>query len=107
MNRSLIAGLMFAAMGCTGAMYPAGILYNNTQVPHISSRTELTGMGKTGDKSGEACVTGLFWLFAWGDASTDTAKKLGGITEVHSVENQFTSVLLGIYAKGCTVVHGK
>jgi TRL-like protein family len=93
------------AIGC-GYGYPVGSLYTGTQVPHGINRNETSGPGKTGDKHGEACATGILGAAAFGDASLDAAKKAGGITEIHSVEFHGTSIL-GIYTQGCTEVHGK
>jgi hypothetical protein len=92
-------------MGC-GVTYPFGSLYTGTQVPHPVNRNETSGPGKSGDKAGEACATGILSAVAFGDASLDAAKKAGGITEVHSVEFHGTNIL-GIYTQGCTEVHGK
>lgn len=93
--------------GCGGGVgYPVGSLYTGTQTPHSMNRSEVSGPGKTGDKHGEACATGILGIAAFGDASLDAAKKAGGITEVHSVEFHGTNIL-GIYGQGCTEVHGK
>jgi hypothetical protein len=93
--------------GCAGAVpYPSGSLYTGSQFPSSINRNETSGPGKSGDKVGEACATGILYAVAFGDASLDAAKKAGGITEVHSVEHHVTSIL-GIYMQGCTEVHGK
>ena len=102
------AALATILVGCaafTGG-YPSGSIYTGTQTPHPMDRSETSGPGKTGDKSGEACATGILYLAAFGDASLDAAKKAGGISEVHSVELHTTNIL-GIYTQGCTVAHGK
>ena len=93
-------------IGCGGYGYPIGSLYTGTQVPHGINRNETSGPGKTGDKVGEACATGILGAAAFGDASLDAAKKAGGISEVNSVEFHGTSNL-GIYTQGFTEVHGK
>lgn len=100
------AALAMIVIGCGGYGYPIGSIYTGTQVPHGMDRNETSGPGKTGDKQGEACATGILGLAAFGDASLDASKKAGGISEVHSVEFHGTSIL-GIYSQGCTVVHGK
>ena len=92
-------------IGC-GVGYPTGSLYTGIQVPHGVNRNETSGAGKSGDKAGEACATGILNAVAFGDASMDAAKKAGGITEVHSVEFHGTNIL-GLYMQGCTEVHGK
>jgi hypothetical protein len=97
----------FILIGCGfGGGYPVGSIYTGTQVPHGINRNETSGPGKTGDKKGEACATGILNLAAFGDASLDAAKKAGGVTELHSVEFHSTNIL-GIYTQGCTEVHGK
>ena len=94
--------LAAAATGC----YPKGFIYNGTTEPHPATRADVAGAAKTGDKSGEACATGILGLIAFGDASTDAAKKAAGVTDVHSEEFRYFSIL-GIYVEGCTEVHGK
>ena len=98
-------GLAAILFGC-GVGYPTGSLYTGIQIPHTMDRAETSGAGKTGDKHGEACATGILNIVAFGDASLDAAKKAGGITEVHSVEFHGTNIL-GIYMQGCTEAHGK
>lgn len=93
-------------LGCGGYGYPIGSLYTGTQVPHGINRNETSGPGKSGDKHGEACATGILAAVAFGDASLDAAKKAGGVTEVHSVEFHGSNIL-GLYTQGCTEVHGK
>src|ERR1700712_795123 len=96
-------GVALVIVGC-GALggYPSGSLYTGTETPHGMDRTETSGAGKTGDKSGEACATGILGIVAFGDASLNSAKKAGGISDLHSVEFHNTNIL-GIYTQGCTV----
>src|SRR3954465_14838990 len=101
------AGIGLTLVGCAGLFpYPSGSLYTGVQTPSGINRNETSGPGKSGDKVGEACATGILYAAAFGDASLDAAKKAGGITEVHSVEYHVTNIL-GIYMQGCTEVHGK
>ena len=102
---AISVGVVGVLFGC-GASYPQGSLYTGVTQPHWLSRTEQAGAAKTGDKVGESCATGILYLVAFGDASTDAAKKAGGITDIHSIEFKGTNIL-GIYMKGCTEVHGK
>jgi hypothetical protein len=92
-------------LGC-GVTYPTGSIYTASQVPSGINRNETSGPGKTGDKHGEACVTGILGVAAFGDGSLDAAKKAGGITEIHSIEFHGTNIV-GVYQQGCTEVHGK
>lgn len=103
LRTAISAGVTAILFGCG---YPVGSLYSGTTVPHPVTRVESAGAGKTGDKVGESCATGILGIVAFGDASTDAAKKAGGITDIHSVEFKGTNIL-GIYMKGCTEVHGK
>ena len=106
LKASMGAALAMIVIGCGGFGYPTGSIYTGTQVPSGINRNETSGAGKTGDKAGEACATGILNLAAFGDASMDAAKKAGGVSDVHSVEFHQTNIL-GIYTQGCTVVHGK
>lgn len=108
--RPTIASLIVIAgttllTGC-GVTYPTGFIFNGTTVPHGATRVNADGEGKTGDKMGEACASGILGLAAWGDASTDAAKKAGGISSIHSEEFRGFSIL-GIWQQGCTQVYGK
>jgi hypothetical protein len=98
-----LGGFLALMSGCG---YPTGLVYTGVTQPHAATRAEVAGQGKTGDKKGEACATGILGLAAWGDASTDAAKKAAGVSDVHSVEFRGFSIL-GIYTQGCTEVHGK
>lgn len=60
---------------------------------------------KNASKTGEACQTSILSMVATGDASVDQAKRLGGITEVSSIDASSFSVL-GFFNKYCTIVKG-
>jgi hypothetical protein len=57
-------------------------------------------------KTGEACVSSILGMVATGDASTEAAKKAGGITTIAYVDHEQFGVL-GVYATSCTIVHGQ
>ena len=99
---------MMTSTGCAWIMggYPAGFAYDGSSKPHPMDQQQVQGVGKSDDKTGEACSTGYLGLIALGDASLATAKKAGGITDVHTVDFR-TFNILGLYVQGCTVVHGK
>ena len=103
---AFFAGVIVMATGCVGLGYPVGSSYTGTTIPHGATRAEISGQGKTGDKAGEACATGILGIAAFGDASVDAAKKAGGVSDVHSVEFRQMNIL-GIYSQGCTEIHGK
>ncbi|HUY25900.1 MAG TPA: TRL-like family protein [Candidatus Binataceae bacterium] len=78
-----------------------GYLYADTKGPVTATSAKETSASKTGT----ACEQTVLALFAWGDASIDTAKKSAGITEIISVD-QTANNILGIYATYCVVVKG-
>src|SRR5690348_18304921 len=63
---AFMGGVTFLAAGCAafGGGYPSGSIYSGTTVPHGVDRLEMAGQAKTGDKSGEACATGILNLAA-------------------------------------------
>ena len=88
------------SVGCAMARAPlTGMWYTNVRAPEGVTAA-------TGTKTGEACATSILGLFATGDASIETAKRAGEITEVSSVDSHSTSIL-GIFATFCTTVTGK
>jgi TRL-like protein family len=100
----IVAAGSFGCAAITGG-YPSGSLYTGTQTPHGMMRLEGAGAGKGGTKTGESCATGILSIVAFGDATLASAKKAGGVTDVHSVEFGSMSIL-GIYTQGCTIVYG-
>lgn len=110
LRQRIVGAACIAIFGCgcaaLGGGYPSGSLYNGTTVPHGVDKLEMAGTGRSGDKEGESCATGILNAVAWGDASVDAAKKAGSITDVHSVELKSFSILGVVYSTGCTVVHG-
>ncbi len=104
--QKLIPPLAFGLVGCAAPIYPVGAIYNNVKTPSPLTQVEAQGENKAGPKQGKACATGILGLVAWGDATVDTAKKAGGITDVHTVEWDSTAVLGPIYFKACTIVTG-
>jgi len=97
----LVVTVAAFAMGCAKASSPVnGLLFSDVKAP--ISATSSTANSKTG----EACASSILGLIATGDASIETAKKTGGITEVGSVDHSSMNIL-GFYAKFCTIVKGK
>jgi len=97
----LVAVLLAGLLGCAGVMSPVGngFLFTSLQGPlGATPATNAT-------KKGEACASNVLGLFATGDASIDSAKRAGGISEVSAVDHDSFSVLF-LYAKFCTIVRG-
>lgn len=101
-----LAARAAVAMGLALAMSGCANVAGHTQAGLGFYKAPLdAGTTAKAGKRGEACAQNVLGAVAWGDASIDTAKKAGGITQVATVEYLHTRVL-GYYAKFCTVVHG-
>jgi outer membrane protein OmpA-like peptidoglycan-associated protein len=97
----LAAFALWAVTGCGFvADGPFGWAYTNSKTP------VTVGPAKSGSKKGRACIHSYFGLFAIGDANIETAMKLGGITEVYTIDKENLSVF-GTYTRQCTVVTGE
>jgi len=57
-------------------------------------------------KSGEACARSILGIAAFGDASIEEAKRVGGIKKVATVDHRTTNVLY-FYGEYCTIVYGE
>lgn len=88
--------------GCATVASPVGNGFIFTAVDGPVSLTENVGSRKTG----EACASNVLGLFATGDASTESARRNGGIAKVSTVDHSSFSLLF-LYSRFCTVVHGE
>ena len=63
---AFVSGVLIIGTGCGGFTggYPSGSLYTGVTAPHGVDRAEISGTGKTGDKAGEACATGILGVAA-------------------------------------------
>lgn len=75
-------------------------LYTDIKYP-----VAVTGNSNS-SKVGSADATSILGLFATGDASVEKAAKSAGITKIHHVDAQASSVL-GLYAKYAVYVYGE
>ena len=102
MNRSVVACAIALALllplGCVYSPTGPGILYMDVKGPMGPAKGTDTG------KVGRACANTFLALFAVGDASIETAKRDGGITEVTTVDHHSTNILG--FGSFCTVVTG-
>ncbi len=64
------------------------------------------GPKAVGSKTGEACATSILGLILTGDMSLEAAAAAGGISKVASVDYSYTSILVGVMQKSCTIVNG-
>ncbi|MBI4423276.1 MAG: hypothetical protein HY554_06095 [Elusimicrobia bacterium] len=102
-------GLALLSSGC-------GILYTNIRVPRAyRSATPSEVRSETADPTvaGEACNHAVLYLVAWGDGGYAAATKAAlasapeGVLYDVRVDQKVTSVLLGLYARACTVVSAR
>ena len=61
--------------------------------------------GPAATATGKACATTILGMVATGDASLETAKANGGITQVAVVDHSAKNIL-GIWGEYCTIVKG-
>ena len=86
--------------GCA-SVEPRGILLMELKVPVVA-----TANGNASPKMGVAECETICGLIARGDASIAAAKKNGGITKVHHVDWEVSS-LLGLIGKYKCIVYGE
>ena len=99
---ALFAVVAAVTTGCagTGMMSGTGYAMINMETTEGQSVTAH----KTGTKTGKGCTSNILGVYASGDASINTAAKSAGITNISTVERQFTNYI--VYGKMCTIVTG-
>lgn len=98
---ALIAALALAmsTVGCVQSPTGPGLIYMNVKGPLGPAGGEATS------KSGKSCARVVLALFAWGDASIESAKRAGRISEVTTIDHEsFNFIGFGSF---CTVVYGE
>jgi len=95
---SLSAAVMFFG-GCLAYTPVVGVAMTMIQGPITATAYDQSS------RSGTSCASSAMGLFAWGDSSISTAKSIGQIKQVASVDFD-TFNLLGMYGRFCTVVRG-
>jgi hypothetical protein len=101
--RTLLAalGLCLVLSACAYATSPVtGFLYSDVD------NSQAVTSNRAGNRAGEACAHSLFGLVAYGDASTEAARRNGGVTEITSVDSTANNYF-GVYAKHCIIVRGR
>jgi len=96
----LIASLGLAMMtGCVQSPTGPGLIFMNVKGPLGPAGGESTA------KVGRSCARVVLALFAWGDASIESAKRAGGIRKVTTIDHKSFN-LIG-FGSFCTVVYGE
>lgn len=94
----LIAGLMSSCAFTTSPV--TGFIYTDVKAPlAVTSNTGST-------KVGTAKMQSILGIVATGDASIEAAAKSAGITKIHHVDYEATSVI-GVIATFTVVVYGE
>lgn len=83
---------------------PVGTGFTGIGVP-VDTTFDKTEMSET--RIGRSTSHCMFGLFAWGDASVDTAARKAGITMVEHVDANIQVILLGMYSNYEIVVSGR
>ena len=79
-----------------------GCLYTQVKIP---LDTDVSGT-KLGEKEGRATIKSIFWLYAWGDASTAAAARDGLITTINHLDREQKVILFGLYSETTTIAYG-
>jgi hypothetical protein len=86
--------------GCMGVASPVmGWAYTEAKYDGVIDD------GAAATKTGKACATSILSMVATGDASLETAKVNGGITQIAYVDHSAKNIL-GIWGEYCTIVKG-
>ena len=90
--------------GCLSApfMPPMGGIYSEVNAP-LSVDYDKTAITA---KQGEASSVCILGMVSFGDVSTQTAAKNGGLTTIQHLDYKYFNVL-GIYQKTTVVAHGE
>jgi len=95
---SLSVALMFFG-GCLAVTPVKGVAVTSAQGPITATTLDQSA------RTGRSCAYSVLGLVAWGDSSISTAKSIGQIKQVASVDFD-TFNLLGISGSFCTIVSG-
>lgn len=96
-----VAGTTLILSSCATVKSPLmGVWYTDVKAPVTATSNSIS------TKVGSAEATSILGIVATGDASIDAAAKSGGITKIHHVDEQSTSIL-GFLAKYKVYVYGE
>jgi len=97
----LFSLLILAGCATTGSNSGTGAAFFNMETTEAVAVTAH----KLGSKSGTACATNILGIYASGNASVHAAAQAGGITNITSIDKQYTNYAF-FYGKMCTIVTG-
>jgi len=97
----LLSLFVLAACATTGMNSGTGSAFFNMETTEAVTATAH----KLGSKTGMACATNILGIYASGNASVHAAANAGGITNITSIDKQYTNYAF-FYGKMCTIVTG-
>ena len=103
---ALLASAGALASGCTYQapfVPPLGNAFSATSAPIDVTFDATDATGKVGRSSSKS----FCGLFAWGDATVDSAAKNANLTVVEQVDCRFTCIFFGFYTEFETIVTGR
>jgi hypothetical protein len=92
-------------VGCVPGFYTVGTLYTSVKTPAGA----VAYYGPTANQAAKVSrvtASNILGLIATGDASLEAAMKQGGITKVHHVDQEVTSIL-GLWSTYTIIVYGE
>jgi len=103
----LLTAILAVCLTATGCFAPGfyGGLYVDVKEPRDAA-AYYGATTTTGTKVGEASYTNILNLIVTGDASLESAMKRAGITKVHHIDHQVTSIL-GLFSTYKLLVYGE
>jgi hypothetical protein len=90
----LFVAVLFFSTGCitysAPVMPPQGLLFSSIEAP-LDANADSTSFAD--EKRGEASSIAVLGLFAFGDASLNTAVRNGGLSTVNHVDYSYRNIL--------------
>lgn len=110
----LVAAIIAIGMcgsGCTSVIYPGGPTPGGVFLTHVRAPAQNLAVAVDPTarnlRPGKASCGSLMYMFAFGDASVDTAMRNSGITKVHHVDYEVDWIFFGFWVNMSTIVYGE
>ena len=108
---TMALAIVFLGTGCASIFYPGGMTPPGVFVTHLRAPAQnlsvATDATAHSTRAGSSSCGAIMGLFAFGDASVDTAMRNGGITKVHHVDYSVSSVCMRFWVGMRTHVYGE
>uniref|UniRef100_A0A7C1SG71 TRL-like protein family n=1 Tax=candidate division WOR-3 bacterium TaxID=2052148 RepID=A0A7C1SG71_UNCW3 len=110
MRKALLLGIipvvcLTMLTGCIPGFYTVGTLYTSVRTP--AEAVAYYGPTATqAAKVSKVTATNILGIIATGDASLEAAMKQGGISKVHHIDQEVTSIL-GLWSTYTIIVYGE